>query len=268
MQGARLILGRGTVDGATEHMGAADRSAADKWADDRGSDRTRVICQAIRRAVIERALLPGDRLPEDALGERFGVSRTIARHALGQLAAEGLVDLRRNRIAVVATPSFEDARDIFDIRVELERLVMRHLAGRLTAAQVAELRAMVAEEDAARGGATGNAIRLATEFHVRLAEMTGKPTLIRYVSEISYRAGLSLSSFGRPHSSECAVNEHHALIDALVAGDAGKAADLMAHHLDAVAERALLQAPGSPARDLMSILAPYAAAPTGRAAKG
>lgn len=75
-------------------------------------DRVAAICTALRRAIIERALQPGDRLPEDALGERFGVSRTIARHALGQLAAEGLVDLRRNRIAVVATPSFEDARDI------------------------------------------------------------------------------------------------------------------------------------------------------------
>ncbi|SPZ48465.1 putative transcriptional regulatory protein [Agrobacterium tumefaciens] len=66
-------------------------------------DRVAAICTGLRRAIIERALHPGDRLPEDSLGERFGVSRTIARHALGQLAAEGLVDLRRNRIAVVAT---------------------------------------------------------------------------------------------------------------------------------------------------------------------
>lgn len=225
-------------------------------------DRARLICSAIRSAIVERALHPGDRLPEDALGERFGVSRTIARHALGQLAAEGLVDLRRNRIAVVATPSFADARDIFDIRVELERLVVRHLAGRLTAEQVAELRAMVKAEDEARHGAPSNSIRLATDFHVRLAEMTGKPILIRYVTEISYRAGLSLSTFGRPHSSECAVNEHLALIEALVANDAAAASDMMAAHLEAVAERALLQEPGARTRDLMEVLAPYAQAPS------
>ena len=77
------------------------------------SDKVGVICRALRRAIIEQALEPGAKLPEDSLGERFGVSRTIARHALGQLAAEGLVELRRNRIAVVrrragrkpATPS-------------------------------------------------------------------------------------------------------------------------------------------------------------------
>jgi DNA-binding GntR family transcriptional regulator len=64
------------------------------------SDKVSVICRALRRAIIEQALEPGAKLPEDSLGERFGVSRTIARHALGQLAAEGLVELRRNRIAV------------------------------------------------------------------------------------------------------------------------------------------------------------------------
>lgn len=74
-------------------------------------DRMSAICHGIRRAIIEGALFPGDRLPEDALGESFGVSRTIARHALGQLAAEGLVDLRRNRIATVAAPTPADARD-------------------------------------------------------------------------------------------------------------------------------------------------------------
>lgn len=226
------------------------------------SDRAAAICRAIRRAILEQALSPGDKLPEDTLGERFGVSRTIARHALGQLASEGLVELRRNRIALVATPSFDEARDEFDIRRELERLVVRALAGSLTPEQIAELRAHVAEEGAARGGPDANSIRLATEFHVRLAEMAGKPTLLRYVREIAYRSSLSLATFGRPHSTECAINEHGAVIDALEAGDAERAAALMAHHLDQVAERAFLRA--NPARgDLMDILGPYAEAERG-----
>ena len=107
------------------------------------SDKVGVICRALRRAIIEQALEPGAKLPEDSLGERFGVSRTIARHALGQLAAEGLVELRRNRIAVVATPSWQEARDAFDIRIELERLVVRHAGDSgVDAAQVAATRLM------------------------------------------------------------------------------------------------------------------------------
>lgn len=222
------------------------------------ADKAGTICRAIRRAIVERALRPGDRLPEDALGERFGVSRTIARHALGQLGAEGLVDLRRNRIAVVATPSMEEARDAFDIRIELERLVVKALAGRLEKRQVAALRAHVAAEQSARGGPEASSIRLATEFHVLLAEMTGKPILTRYVNEVSYRCGLTLSAFSRPHSSECAVNEHGALIDALIEGDVENAMQLMSDHLEQVAERALLVAPEARSRELMDILAPYA----------
>ncbi|WP_127143095.1 GntR family transcriptional regulator [Pelagibacterium montanilacus] len=244
-----------TATGKTRTLGGA------------GEDKAGTICRAIRRAIVERALRPGDRLPEDALGERFGVSRTIARHALGQLGSEGLVDLRRNRIAVVATPSMEEARDTFDIRIELERLVVKALAGRLEPDQIAQLRAHVEAEQAARGGSEATSIRLATEFHVLLAEMTGKSILTRYVNEVSYRCGLMLSAFSRPHSSECAVSEHSEIIDALIAGDSENAMRLMSTHLEDVAERALLVAPEARSRDLMDILAPYAEEAAGSPAR-
>lgn len=89
-----------------------------------GADRAGAIYQALRRAIIEQALEPGAKLPEDAIGERFGVSRTLVRHALGRLAGEGLVELRRNHGAAVAKPSWDEARDIFAVRLGLERLVV------------------------------------------------------------------------------------------------------------------------------------------------
>jgi DNA-binding GntR family transcriptional regulator len=221
------------------------------------SDKVGTICRALRRAIIEQALEPGAKLPEDTLGERFGVSRTIARHALGQLAAEGLVELRRNRIAVVATPSWQEARDAFDIRIELERLVVRQLAGKLTKSQIATLTAHVDAEDAARNGSDPVSIRLATEFHILLAQMTNSPILIRYVSEVAYRCCLTLSLYSRPHSSECAINEHRNIIAALAKGDETTVMGLMHSHLDSVANRALVTPAPQRGRDLHDILAPY-----------
>lgn len=221
-------------------------------------DRVGAICRALRRAIVERAIAPGDRLPEDALGERFGVSRTIARQALGQLASQGLVELRRNRIAIVATPSWEEARDTFDVRISLERLVVGRLAGRLTADQRAELTAHIEREEVAQHGGEPGSIRLATEFHLLLARMTGSPVLERYVGELGYRCALILSLYSRPHSSECAVSEHRALLAALVDGDPERATVLMDHHLDAVAERARIVAEPPRDRDLVRLLAPYA----------
>ncbi len=233
----------------------ADRLAPMKVRDE--GDRVGAICQALRRAIVERALAPADRLPEDALGERFGVSRTIARQALLRLAGEGLVDLRRNRIAVVATPSWEEARDTFDVRLGLERLVVRRLAGRLSAEQHATLLDQIAREEAARSGPEAVSIRLATEFHLMLAEMTGSTVLNRYVAEIAYRCALILSLYARPHSSDCAVNEHSEIVAALVSGDADRACNLMDHHLDAVAERARIVQQVPRERDLVRLLAPY-----------
>jgi DNA-binding GntR family transcriptional regulator len=222
------------------------------------SDRVRRIYLALRHAIIEQALRPGAKLPEDAIGERFGASRTIVRHALGQLAAEGLVELRRNRGAAVATPSWDEARDTFDARLALERLVIARLAGQLTREQVRQLDAHVDEEERAQGTNEPLSIRLATEFHIRLAEMTGSPLLVRYVSELASRCGLILALYSRPHSSECAVTEHRALIKALANGDAERCAALMEEHLDAVASRALIVARPGVKRDIADILAPYA----------
>jgi len=223
-----------------------------------GADRTAKIYRALRHAIIEHALEPGAKLPEDAIGERFGASRTIVRHALGQLAAEGLVELRHNRGAAVATPSWNEARDVFDIRLGVERLVMERLSGRLSADDLARLNRHVGEEDRAQGNNETLSIRLATEFHMLLAEMTGSAVLARYVGELSSRCGLILATYSRPHSSECAVSEHRAIIAALVAGDTRRAKKLMDEHLDAVAGRALIEPHRVKERDIKDILAAYA----------
>jgi DNA-binding GntR family transcriptional regulator len=222
------------------------------------TDRGAVIYKALWHAIIEQALQPGAKLPEDAIGEKFGASRTIVRAALARLAAEGLVELRRNRGAAVATPSWAEARDIFDVRIGLERLVVARLAGSMTREQIKTLKAHVDAEQAAQGGNMPLQIRLATAFHIKLAEMTGNPVLARYVSEVASRCGLILALYNRPHSPECAVSEHRDIITVLAAGDVARATAIMDHHLDAVADRALISAHPAKERDIQDILAPYA----------
>ncbi|MBI5129529.1 MAG: GntR family transcriptional regulator [Rhodopseudomonas palustris] len=224
----------------------------------RAPDRGAVIYKALWHAIIDQALQPGAKLPEDAIGEKFGASRTIVRAALGRLAAEGLVELRRNRGAAVATPSWSEARDIFDVRIGLERLVVARLAGRLTRDQISQLEQHVDAEEQARGSNVPLSIRLATAFHIKLAEMTGNPVLARYVSEVASRCGLILALYARPHSADCAVSEHRAVIASLASGDVAHATALMDHHLDAVADRAAIVPHAPEPRDIQDILSPYA----------
>ena len=92
--------------------------------------------------------------------------------------------------------------------------------------------------------------------------MTGSALLTRYVSEVTSRSGLILAIYGRPHSSECAVSEHRAVIEALTVGDATAAIEVMDHHLAAVADRALIQTMTQKRRDLREVLDAYVSATT------
>lgn len=202
------------------------------------ASRSLQVYRILRHAILSQGVAPGAKLPEDAIGEKLGVSRTIVRDALVRLSGEGLVELRHNRGATVAYPSLEEARDVFSVRRALERLVVEELSGRLTPSQLRQMRAHVERERLASGL---DSIRLAGEFHLMLAEMTGNATLNAYIVQIASRCTLILSIYGRPHSSDCAVDEHLGLIDALERGDVRDAVRLMDHHLHAIMDRALIE---------------------------
>lgn len=219
------------------------------------------VYTSLRRAIIEQALAPGAKLPEDSVGTSFGVSRTVVRSAIVRLVAEGLVVQQPNMRATVASPSLEEGRAIFRVRRGLERMVIEEVIGRLEPAHFARLRAHVASEEEARRHAEPESIRLAGEFHALLAEYTGSELLIRYVNEVVSRCSLILALYGRPHSSECAVNEHRMLLDALESGKVDAAVKIMDEHLLAVATRGLLETDAKRNRSLQDILAAYR--PTG-----
>jgi DNA-binding GntR family transcriptional regulator len=204
-------------------------------------DRVEIAYRALRQAIIEQALLPGTRLPEDELGRHFGMSRTLARTVLTRLQSLGLVDTVHKRTATVAQPSLQDAREVFAVRRALEREVVRLVARRWNATIEAALEAHVREEaEAVAQRNTRVSMRLAGEFHLRLAEHAGNAVLERYLSELVSRCSLILAVYSRPHSAECAVNEHSAIIDALRHGDAARVEALMESHLGLVETRALI----------------------------
>ena len=213
---------------------------------------------AIKQAIIEKALVPGTKLPEDTLGGHLGMSRTLIRAALARLTAEGLVNTQPNRGATVAQPSLEEAHSVFEVRRTLEAEVVRRVAERWKPACGHALETHVRqEEQAARQGRPAASARLAGEFHIALAELAGNPLLARYTSEVVSRCSLILAVHGRPHASDCAVAEHRGLIEALRGGDAKAAGRLMAAHLTRVQALTLPADAAADEADLGSILGRY-----------
>src|ERR1700759_5391235 len=231
---------------------------ADGFAMSKKSIRVDVACTALRQAIIEQALPPGTRLPEDELGSRFGMSRTLVRAALAHLHSEGLVDAPPRRTATTAKPTLEQAKEVFEVRRALEREVVRLVISRWRAEFGAELEGHVRQEDAARkGGDERVSIRLAGEFHTKLGELAGNALLARYLGEVVSRTSLILALYGRPHSADCAVSEHREIVAALRARDADAAIAVMDHHLGAVEHRALLDQLGDGEFDLGAVLSRY-----------
>lgn len=221
------------------------------------TDPSEAIYLALRHAIIERAIDPGTKLPEDAIAEQFSTSRSIVRNVFGRLRIDGLVEFRHNRGAAVASPKWEEASILFDIRMALERIAIEQLAASITPSQMAKLRAHVREEIEAKDKGDPKSIRLATEFHLLLAEMTGSEVLAQWVTQVSLRCGLILSLYARPHSTECGINEHEQIIAALEKKNAKEASRLLTRHLSSVIERANILKNTRKSRDILDVLDAY-----------
>ena len=90
----------------------------------RGRER---IYRAVFDSVMSQRLTPGTKLPEASLCELFGVSRSVVRKVLQRLAHDHIVQLRPNRGAIVAVPTPEETRQIFEARRALEAAIVDSL---------------------------------------------------------------------------------------------------------------------------------------------
>lgn len=121
------------------------------------------------------------------------------------------------------------------------------------------------EEEAARERHEEHAWgRLAGEFHIRLAKLSGNALLERYMDELVTRCSLILAVFGKPHSHDGHANEHAEIIAALRARDADRAVALMDHHMGAVESRAIVGPDEEVRPAIGDVLARYAGAITAR----
>lgn len=187
---------------------------------------------ALRRAILDRSLEPGARLPAESIGAGFGMSRTLAREVLLKLEGIGLVEIRPKRGAIVARPNFSDVRDVFDLRQILEEKSLIQVCERWSSTIERELeKHLKAEKSAAKKGDLNASIQLAEEFHIKLGQMSGNKILAQYQEEIINRSSLMLSLYGQPYSTECSIPEHEMILDALKKGDQSSAVDVMQAHI-------------------------------------
>jgi DNA-binding GntR family transcriptional regulator len=191
--------------------------------------------ELIRRQILEGELSVGTIRSIRQTAESLGLGLTPVRDALRRLEAEGFISISERQGWVVRGRSVQTVLDLFEIRLELERMAVRRLCRILREEDLATLQEKVAQHRAALA-APGHRNRwLVTDFqfHRELAARQGNEYLAKFINTVLDQLFPELYVLHATASSRmlAAADEHQAIVAALAERDADRAAALMEVHL-------------------------------------
>ncbi|SEP38320.1 DNA-binding transcriptional regulator, GntR family [Methylobacterium sp. ap11] len=190
----------------------------------------------IAEAIVTGALAPGSRLDEQALAERYGVSRTPVREALRQLGTSGLVEVRPRRGAVVAQVTAEQLAELFVAMAEIEATCARLAAQSMSPLERRRLDALHdSMADLARAGDPAAYARANTAFHGAVYAGAHNTVLADFALSLRRRLQpyreAQFRVAGRLARSH---DEHGVVVAAILAGRAEEAHAAMLRHVTLV----------------------------------
>lgn len=201
-----------------------------------------LVAERVREAILDGSLRPGDRLVEAELAERFAVSRGPVREAIRLLAPEGLVVLRRNRGAVVASPTFDDVLEVYAVRRSLGALALAHAveAGAAgTAAYAAARDLLAALRDPRVQADSQSMLEADLAFQDAVLSLSGLPRISSLLEQSGRDAASFVSLLGITYDATdhvALIGRHERLLDALARGDADAAVSAWQHHIRATVD--------------------------------
>jgi len=193
----------------------------------------------LRDAILANELRPGTQLSIPELARRMHISRSPAREAVQRLIYDGLAVHVAFRGAVVAAVDPDDIRELYLVRELLEGLAARLATERIDAAQLAELRAVLADhERVVASGDERAQIDLDMAYHRTIREVAGNPHLSAVLHQIHGKAHLAIHQLWRgPDAARLALEEHRRVLDAIEDGDPDRADAAARAHIAALRDR-------------------------------
>jgi phosphonate utilization transcriptional regulator len=186
----------------------------------------------IEQMILRGELAAGQRINEVELAERFRTSRGPVREALRALTECGLVRTERNRGAFVREVSLAEADEAYDVREVLDELIGRRLAERITAPQLATLRTLLGEMDAATARQDVRRYHeLNLNFHEALVDFVGNSRLAEAYRRLTKEL-LLFRLRGLQEGGGFAVSnaEHKAIVKAIASRDPERAGRVLRAH--------------------------------------
>lgn len=212
---------------------AATNPAVDGFTIERTRPLHDQVLEEIERLILSGELRPGDHLKENALAEKWGVSRAPIREACRVLQQAGLVDIVPNRGVLVRKVSFRDVLHLFDIRAVLWSLAAREATQNLTNRHTTYLEKLISQIDDVIDRNDSDAyLNLNTEFHETIVIISKNRPLVSLQRDLFIQARLfrreSLS-----HDSDLRQRnvDHRRLVEAMRGGDIEEAGRISEDHV-------------------------------------
>ena len=192
------------------------------------------VFRALRGAILEGDLKPGDPLKEAHLAQQFHVSQVPIREALLQLEHLGLVVRVQDKGTTVTKLTRAQMLDLLDVRVHLEDLAFRLAAINLDKPGIKRLKdaAAILEKKVAQDDYYGSA-EADLQFHEAVWNLSGNPVLVETLDRLctSWLAFVSLHRHMTKESLKQSAGNHRALIEVLEGGDGGAISRAVRDHL-------------------------------------
>lgn len=210
--------------------GLADNSANDSIAER--------VYQDLRDDLLFGRVPLGERLVEEHLAEQFDCSRTPVREALHRLQADGHVVKHPMGGITPQPPQASALRELYELRVVIEDLVVRRVSHVEDKIKVADLRAgwvELRDLDSAKRNKieTPDFVYADEAFHEGLAAAAGNKSAARYLRDINERIRiLRVHDFTTQDRIAVTIDEHIELLDAILEGEVDTASALMRVHID------------------------------------
>jgi DNA-binding GntR family transcriptional regulator len=200
------------------------------------------LYELIRDDIIEGRLKPNERLVVSDLAQRHGTSTNPVREALQLLRGEGFVVFTPNRGARVRPIDQDFVRDIYEIGVLIEPALTRWFVGMATQEDIEELERIQRLIEENNFADQLRHSELDTAFHTVMYERHYN----RHAAELWWKHREVLRAVGRRYSVTLArraqvMRDHRDLIELIKAGEADKAADLVARHVEGSGRHILAQ---------------------------
>lgn len=189
--------------------------------------------EGLRSLLLSGSIEPNTRLTEADLTTKFNVSRGTMRAVLARLVQDGYITSEVNRGVRTRSFSVEEAADILEARETLESALAGKAAERATEEEIGELRAIAEAMKAAqdRGDAKeysqGNRL-----FHQQIKIAAHQKTLARAYDNLLYPLVMrQYRDLGAPHPRQGSLEEHQAILFAIVTRNPESAVAAMRLHV-------------------------------------